>query len=130
MSLPCCNKSAVCEVVEPSYSKCVEQPTCALQDAPCNGTGHEHIMRLTPCCDNATTCVPWGDEWSVCRGSGHETCSDHDEQCAGKGDSAMQPKPCCDPKEACTKVRRLASGRARVPARHLQATGRADYSAC
>ena len=87
-------------------------------------------MRLTPCCDNATTCVPWGDEWSVCRASGHETCSDHDEQCAGKGDSAMQPKPCCDPKEACTKVRRLASGRARVPARHLQATGRADYSAC
>ena len=85
------------------YSKCAVPVSCAKQNAECKGTG-KHTMAPTPCCDNATTCVPWGDEWSVCRASGHETCSDHDEQCAGKGDSAMQPKPCCDPKEACTKV--------------------------
>ena len=104
INLPCCNHTASCEVVDANYSKCVYQPVCAAQDAPCNGTGHTHHMSPTPCCDPSTTCAQWGDEWSVCRAKGHETCSDLDEQCAGSGDSAMRPKPCCDPANKCIKV--------------------------
>jgi len=108
VSLPCCGNNAThaveCEAVNAYFSKCVYQPTCAADNALCEGTG-DHIFKKTGCCDaTGHSCVPWGDDWSVCRKKGEETCSAHGEQCAGSGGSSMKPKACCDPKDSCVVV--------------------------
>lgn len=102
--LPCCDTESQCEVVNQFFSKCVDQPTCAADNALCAGSG-DHTMKNTTCCHASNhTCVPWGDEWNVCRKAGEETCSAHGEQCAGSGGSSMKPKACCDPKDSCVVV--------------------------
>jgi hypothetical protein len=83
-ALPCCDSTAQCEAVDAYYSKCVDQPTCAKTTGDCSGTG-PHVMKPTPCCNATDSCVPWFVDGSKCRAKGHETCSDHQEQCAGSG---------------------------------------------
>merc|ERR1719230_1487510 len=82
--LPCCDAESQCEVVNQYFQKCVDQPKCVDENKLCSGTGN-HVMKSTPCCDTNHTCVPWGDEWNVCRKHGEETCAAHGEQCFGTG---------------------------------------------
>jgi len=66
-------------------------------------------MKATPCCDTVHSCVPWGDDWKVCRKSGEETCSAHGEQCAGTGASSMKEKTCCTAGDKCIAVNKYYS---------------------
>lgn len=107
---PCCDPKETCIKQSDYYSSCGVAEKCADPNQECEGTG-KHSQTKVPCCDATTTCVPWGDDpsstggtWSLCRAKGHETCSDHEEQCAGAGDSGMKPKACCDAKEKCLAV--------------------------
>jgi len=113
-ALPCCDADAECEMVNQYFSKCVQQPACVAENALCEGTG-DHVMKRTSCCDADHSCVPWGDEWSVCREAGATTCSNDGEQCAGTGGSAMQPKPCCDASQQCVAVNQYYSACASPP---------------
>jgi len=105
----CCAATAQCETVNKFYAKCVDQPKCSADNSICAGSG-DHVFKTTACCDaSGHHCVPWGDEWSVCRKSGEEKCSAHGEQCAGTGGSAMKEKACCDPDDKCTVVNKYYS---------------------
>ena len=91
------------------YPKCVDQPKCAANNTLCAGSG-VHVMKHMACCSPDHQCVPWGDDWSVCRDKAHATCSVHGEQCAGTGGSSMQPpKACCDPADTCVVVNKYYS---------------------
>jgi len=107
--LSCCDAESECEAVNPFYSKCVDQPQCVAENAICGGSG-DHIMKDTACCNSTTdSCVPWGDDWKVCRKAGEETCAAHGEQCGGSGASSMKEKACCAAGDKCVVVNQYYS---------------------
>ena len=64
----------------------------------------------TACCNSTTdSCVPWGDDWKVCRKAGEETCAAHGEQCGGSGASSMKEKACCAAGDKCVVVNQYYS---------------------
>jgi len=109
--------SVACESVNQYFSKCVVQPQCAAQGAQCAGTG-DSVMKATKCCDAGWSCVATNEFYSHCvDGTPPPSppsppplkCAANGNQCAGSGQSAMDPVPCCTAGWSCVAVNEFYS---------------------
>jgi len=119
----CCQAAATspgpdhCEAVNQYYSKCVTQPTCALDDQQCKGKG-DTVMEETSCCTKGFVCKATNEWYSKCVNASaptpppppspgpQPTCADDDGQCDGPGFKTLG---CCKNESQCEVVNQFFS---------------------
>jgi len=104
---PCCDKDFVCHKVDQYYSKCINgsQPFCVAVGEECTAGGDA-------CCPfptsggrgNLTKCEQVQSQPALSKCVSQPTCTLANEQCAGTGQSVMEPTPCCDGSFVCHAV--------------------------